>query len=42
MLDIKISIIVAVYYLAKITILSVKNTKKYKKDNNNIKEIIKK
>lgn len=37
-----ISIVVAVYYLAKVIILSVKSTKKYKKDNNDIKEIIKK
>ena len=37
-----ISIGVAVYYLAKIVILSIKNINKCKKDNNDIKEIIKK
>ena len=37
-----ISIVIAVYYLAKVLILSIRNIKKYKKDNNDIKEIIKK
>ena len=37
-----ISIAVAAYYLIKITILTVKSVKKYKKDNSDIKEIIKK
>ena len=37
-----ISISVAAYYLIKITILTVKSVKKYKKDNSDIKEIIKK
>lgn len=37
-----ISIAVAVYYLVKVVILSIKNVKQFKKDNNDIKEIIKK